>query len=192
VEYNRGRFGQEELLSKLKDYALLFGIAGAVVALDQWTKYLVQTRLAFGEYWSPFPWLTPFARILHSNNTGAAFGLFPAASSIFTIVAIIVSIGIVIYFPRVPRSQSALRIALALQLAGALGNLVSRLIDGTVTDFISIGRFAVFNVADSSISIGTAILVAVMWLEERRPSDEEAEPAGPAPTVPEGSDSDMG
>lgn len=179
-------------MSKLKDYALLFGIAGAVVALDQWTKYLVQTRLAFGEYWSPFPWLAPFARILHSNNTGAAFGLFPAASAIFTIVAIIVSIGIVIYFPRVPRSQYALRIALALQLAGALGNLISRLIDGTVTDFISIGRFAIFNVADSSISIGTAILVAVMWLEGRRPANEEVEPAGPTNPVPEGSDSDMG
>ena len=179
-------------MSKLRDYAALFGIAGAVVALDQWTKYLVQTKLAFGEYWSPFPWLTPFARILHSNNTGAAFGLFPAGSAIFTVVAIVVSIGIIIYYPRVPRQQLALRIALALQLAGALGNLISRLIDGTVTDFISIGRFAVFNVADSSISIGTAILIAVMWLEERRPSGPDQEQAEPVRSLSKGSDSDMG
>jgi signal peptidase II len=177
-------------LSKIKDYAVLFGIAGAVVALDQWTKYLVQTKLALGEYWSPFAWLMPFARIIHSNNTGAAFGLFPSGSLIFTIVAVIVSIGIIIYYPRVPRGQWALRIALALQLAGALGNLISRLIDGTVTDFISIGRFAVFNVADSSISIGTAILIAVMWLEERRPSKGEEQPPDPTPPLTEGADTD--
>jgi signal peptidase II len=179
-------------LSKLRDYAVLFGIAGAIVALDQWTKYLVQTKLAFGEYWSPFTWLTPFARILHSTNTGAAFGLFPAASAIITVVAIVVSIGIIVYFPRVPRQQLALRIALALQLAGALGNLISRLIDGTVTDFISIGRFAVFNVADSSISIGTAILIAVIWLEERRSPEPAQDPAEPAPSLSKGSDPDMG
>lgn len=155
-------------MTKLKDYLGLFGIAGGIVALDQWTKYLVRTKLAVGEYWSPFPWLTPFARILHSNNTGAAFGLFPSGSLIFSIVAVIVSIGIIYYFPSVPREQRALRLALSLQLAGALGNLISRLIHGTVTDFISVGRFAVFNVADSSISIGTALLIAVMWLEDRQ------------------------
>jgi len=179
-------------LSKLRDYITLFGVAGAVVALDQWTKYLVRTKLALGEYWSPFPWLTPFARILHSNNTGAAFGLFPSGSAIFTVVAILVSIGIVVYYPRVPRSQRALRFALALQLAGALGNLISRLIDGTVTDFISLGQFAIFNVADASISIGTAILIAVMWLEERHPSTPaEGQPAGEEP-LSDGADADMG
>ena len=179
-------------MSKIKDYAILFGITGAVVALDQWTKYLVQTRLALGEYWSPFPWLTPIARIIHSNNTGAAFGLFPSGSIIFTLVAVIVSIGIIFYYPRVPSGQRALRIALALQLAGALGNLISRLIDGTVTDFISIGRFAVFNVADSSISIGTAILIAVMWLEERRPPGNEEQPSDTTSPLSEGADTDSG
>jgi len=170
-------------LAKLKDYLSLFGIAAGVVAFDQWTKYLVRSNLAVGEYWSPFPWLAPFARIFHSNNTGAAFGLFPSGSMIFTIVAVIVSIGIIYYYPSVPREQRALRLALSLQLAGALGNLISRLIHGTVTDFISVGRFAVFNIADSSISVGTAILIAVMWLEDRharRTADEEAPTLEPA------------
>jgi signal peptidase II len=63
-------------------------------------------------------------------------------------------------------------LALVLQMGGALGNLISRLVEGTVTDFISIGSFAVFNVADSSISIGVAVLIAGMWLEERRASRE--------------------
>jgi signal peptidase II len=183
----------EDDLSKLKDYLGLFGVAAAILAFDQWTKYLVRANLAVGEYWSPFAWLTPFARILHSNNTGAAFGLFPSGGTIFSIVAIIVSIGIIYYYPSVPREQWALRLALSLQLAGALGNLISRLLNGTVTDFISIGRFAVFNVADSSISVGTAILIAVMWMEERhaRRSAHE-QPPGVEPVEHELPGTDMG
>jgi signal peptidase II len=60
-----------------------------------------------------------------------------------------------------------------MQLGGALGNLIDRVIQGPVTDFVSIGRFAVFNVADSSISIGTAVLVLVMWIDERRLTREQ-------------------
>jgi signal peptidase II len=158
--------------SKVKDYLILIGGASLIVALDQWTKYLVRSNLALSETWSPFEWLAPYARIVHWNNTGAAFGMFPSGSIIFTIIAIIVSLAILYYFPRVPAAQGALRLALVLQLGGALGNLISRLVQGSVTDFISIGSFAVFNVADSSISIGVAVLIAGMWLEERRASRE--------------------
>jgi signal peptidase II len=161
-------------LSKVRDYMVLLGIASVVVALDQWSKYLVRTNLNFGEAWSPMAWLLPYARILHSNNTGAAFGLFPAGATIFTVVAIIVALAILYYFPQVPSNQRALRLALSLQLGGALGNLVDRLFIGTVTDFISLGTFPVFNVADSSISIGTAILVVTMFILERRESLEAA------------------
>jgi signal peptidase II len=162
------------MTSKVKDYLILVGGAGFIVALDQWTKYLVRTNLALSETWSPFEWLAPYARIVHWNNTGAAFGIFPSGSLIFTIIAILVSIAILYYFPRVPSDQRALRIALVLQMGGALGNLTSRLIQGSVTDFISVGSFAVFNVADSSISIGVAVLIAGMWLEERRAARERA------------------
>ncbi|MGD8814052.1 MAG: signal peptidase II [Anaerolineales bacterium] len=152
----------------MHDYLVLLGIAGAIVALDQWTKYLVRTRLDFGEAWSPWDWLMPYARIVHWNNTGAAFGLFPAGGVIFTVVAVLVAAAILYYYPQVPRSQIGVRIALPMQLAGALGNLIDRLSIGTVTDFVSLGAFPVFNVADASISIGVAVLVVFMWLEDRR------------------------
>jgi signal peptidase II len=147
---------------------ILLGCAGLIVALDQWTKYVVRSELAVGETWMPIAWLAPYARVIHWNNTGAAFGLFPSASMIFTIVAFVVSVAILYYFPRVPSGQWPLRVALVLQLGGALGNLIDRLIVGTVTDFISVGTFPVFNVADASISVGVAVLVAGMWVEERR------------------------
>jgi signal peptidase II len=152
---------------------ILLGIAGAVIALDQWAKYLVRVRLQVGEAWSPVEWLMPYIRLVHWNNTGAAFGLFPSGGLIFTLVAVVVSLAILYYFPRVPQAQVALRIALALQLGGAVGNLISRLTVGTVTDFISVGTFPVFNFADASISIGVAILIAAMWLEERRNRAQE-------------------
>lgn len=158
--------------SKVKDYLILIGGAGLIVAFDQWTKYLVRSNLALSETWSPFEWLAPYARIVHWNNTGAAFGMFPSGSMIFTVIAIVVTLAILYYFPRVPSQQGALRLALILQMGGALGNLISRLFQGSVTDFISIGSFAVFNVADSSISVGVAVLIAGMWLEERRASRE--------------------
>ncbi|HET6946733.1 MAG TPA: signal peptidase II [bacterium] len=155
-------------MTRARDYVFLSAVASVIVALDQWTKYLVRTRLEVGEIWAPVPALAPYVRIVHWNNTGAAFGLLPSASLVFTIVAIIVSVAIIFYFPRVPGSQPILRLALAMQLGGAVGNLIDRLWQGTVTDFISIGTFPVFNVADSCISIGVALLVAAMWVEERR------------------------
>lgn len=166
-------------MQKVRDYLLLLGVAGAIVALDQWTKYLVRTRLLLGETWSPFEWLAPYARIVHWNNTGAAFGIFPAGGTIFTVVAVLVVAAIIFYYPQVPRDQIGVRIALPMQLGGALGNLIDRLSIGSVTDFMSIGPIPVFNVADASISIGVAVLVVVMWIEERhRRRDEAADETG--------------
>jgi len=161
--------GLEEDLTKARKYLMLIGIAGIVVALDQWTKYMVRTNLQIGETWMPIEWLARYVRVVHWNNTGAAFGLVPSASLFFAIVAVVVSIAIIIYYPRIPKEQIAIRFALALQLGGALGNLIDRIIANlTVTDFISVGTFPVFNVADSSVSIGCAVLIAAMWIEERK------------------------
>jgi signal peptidase II len=161
--------GMEGDLTKARKYLMLIGIAGIVIAIDQWTKYLVRTKLQIGETWMPIDWLAPYVRVVHWNNTGAAFGMIPSGSLFFAIVAILVSIAIIIYYPRIPKEQIAIRFALALQLGGALGNLIDRVIANlTVTDFISVGTFPVFNVADSSVSIGCAVLIAAMWIEERK------------------------
>ena len=151
-------------------YVFLFGIAGLIVALDQWTKSLVHENLALSETWLPdsLNWLSPYARIVHWYNTGAAFGMFQSGSMVFTVLAIIVIGAIIYYFPRVENNDWTLRLAMSMQLAGAAGNLIDRLrFDGRVTDFISVGTFPVFNVADASISIGTVILLVGVYLQER-------------------------
>ena len=151
-----------------------------MIALDQWTKWLVRTNIPFQQAWLPesLLWLMPYARIVHWSNSGAAFGSFQNGNTVFTILAIIVIIAILYYYPRVEAGDWALRLAMGLQLGGAAGNLIDRLMAGKVTDFISIGNFAVFNVADSSISVGVAILVLGVWIKEQ--NDKKKAPSGDA------------
>jgi signal peptidase II len=137
--------------------------------LDQWTKALVRAKIPLGTDWLPdsLSWLLPYARIRHWYNTGAAFGIFQNGNLVFTILAIIVIILILYYFPRTQRNDWWLRIAMILQFSGAAGNLIDRLLFAHVTDFLSVGRFAIFNVADASISVGVAVLVLGVWIKER-------------------------
>ena len=151
-----------------KKYWQLFTIAVVLVVLDQITKQIVRTSLAIGETWTPFEWLAPYARIVHWNNTGAAFGIFQGYNPVFMILAIVVSCAIIYYYPRVPREERLIRFALGMQLGGALGNLVDRFTVGQVTDFISVGNFAVFNIADSGISVGVALLLLGIYLNEQK------------------------
>lgn len=150
-------------------YLPLVIFASLIVALDQWTKWLVRTNIPFGGSWLPngWEWLSPYARIVHWYNTGAAFGMFQNGNTIFAILAVIVILVIFYYYPQVERSDWYLRLAMGMQMAGAAGNLVDRLTVGKVTDFISVGTFPVFNVADSSISVGVAVLLLGVWIKER-------------------------
>jgi signal peptidase II len=154
----------------IRDYIILLLTAGAVVTLDQWTKWLVRENLPFQGTWLPewLDWLSPYARIVHWHNSGAAFGMFQDASAIFTVLAFLVIGAILYYFPRVDSGDWSLRLAMGLQMGGAMGNLVDRLVrDGKVTDFISVGSFPVFNVADSSISMGVVVLLVSVWIKEQ-------------------------
>ena len=153
----------------LRDYLSLFGMAGIIIALDQWTKALVRANIAPSEMWLPdnLTWLMPYARLINWHNSGAAFGSFQGFSWIFTLLAFVVAGLIIYYYPRVEAGDWWLKLAMGLQLGGALGNVVDRLArGGQVTDFISIGNFAVFNIADASISIGVAILLLGVWIKE--------------------------
>ena len=154
----------------VQKYWQIVVIATVIVVLDQWTKGLVEANIPLGGRWLPesLAWLDPYARIVHWYNTGAAFGIFKEGSMVFTALAFVV-IGLIIYFyPHVEEADWSLRLAMSMQLGGATGNLIDRLTIGHVTDFISVGNFAVFNVADASISVGAAVLFLGIWIMERR------------------------
>ncbi len=138
-------------------------LAAAVLVLDQGTKTAVESYLA---PYQPVAVL-PFFNLTLMYNTGAAFSFLSDASGwqrwLFTIVGLAVSAGIVWWLRRLYGNERLLAAALALILGGALGNVVDRMLIGHVVDFIQLyaGRYywPAFNVADSAISIGAALIV---------------------------------
>jgi signal peptidase II len=167
------------------DYVFLFLLGAAVVGLDQWTKALVRADIPLGGDWLPRPlsWLLPYARIVHWNNSGAAFGFFQNGGLLFALLAIVVAGVIIYYYPTVPRRDVLMRLALGLLLGGSIGNLIDRLafghisqlVFGSVTDFISIGNFAVFNVADSCVTVGVCLLILSAWFNDRAEKKNKAQ-----------------
>ncbi|MBT3188105.1 MAG: signal peptidase II [Anaerolineae bacterium] len=165
-------------MKAIKNYLFLFTIASVLVALDQGTKNLVRANIPTGGTWLPEGWqnLAPYARAVHWHNRGAAFGMFQNGALVFTVLAFVVIIAIIWFYHQIEPNDWFLRLALAMQLAGAAGNLTDRLLfDGTVTDWISVGNFAVFNVADASITVGTAIMLIGVWIMEKREKQARAE-----------------
>lgn len=158
-------------------YSDLFIISGLLIVLDQWIKYLVRINIAIGQSWVPWSWLEPFVRIVHWKNTGAAFGMLQSFGGLFTILAIVVSLAILYYFPQVPHGDWSLRLAMCLQLGGAVGNLIDRLTIGWVTDYLSIWILPIFNLADASITLGVVVLLAGVWWKERSKTHSHPTPA---------------
>lgn len=151
-----------------KNTIWLFVISLIIVGLDQYTKWLVRSNLALGEMWSPWEWLAPYARIVYWKNTGVAFGMLQGMNPVFIILAAAVAFGIIYYYPSISRKDWMIRLALIMELGGAIGNLVDRIAIGHVVDFISVGNFPVFNIADSCITVGVVILIIGVWIQEKR------------------------
>ncbi len=149
--------------------APFFLIAVAVFVLDQATKAVVRGNLSLGESWPSDDWLV---KITHVTNSGAAFGILQG-QGMFLIVTAVLAIGaIVFYYACPPLEHGLLRLALGLQLGGAGGNLLDRVRFGEVTDFIDFPRYPSFNIADSSIVIGLAVLIGFFVLSENRKTSE--------------------
>ena len=146
-ETQPGRFKLDSIINFIKrywsDYLFMFLIAGVIISLDQWTKIWCGRTSRWAATGCPawLAWLMPYARVRYWYNSGAAFGLFQNGNLVFTILAIIVACVILYYLPRTSRKDWWLRLALAMQFTGAVGNLVDRLQFGHVTDFISVGTF---------------------------------------------------
>lgn len=165
----------------LFNYLFLFSGAALVVTLDQWTKALARQNIPLGGSWTPLPWLAPLVNFVHQTNAGAAFGMFQGGSLLFTVLAVIISLGIIYFFPKLAQSSWGLRVALTMQLGGALGNLVDRILfNGHVTDFITLLSFTIINLADAFVTLGTAILILTILIEDHRKASQPALAAAPA------------
>tara|TARA_Y100000590_G_scaffold115271_1_gene131474 strand:- start:254 stop:871 length:618 start_codon:yes stop_codon:yes gene_type:complete len=151
---------------------LLAALILVVFLIDQSTKSWIRHSLIEGR---SFP-ETGFFRITHVSNTGSAFGLFPN-QTLFLLIASVVGIGVLlIFFRRQAGKDWLVRTSLGLQLGGAAGNLVDRITMGKVTDFLDVGAWPIFNLADVSIVSGIVILA---WLLYRSPVEVPSKDSEP-------------
>ncbi|MBI2916415.1 MAG: signal peptidase II [Chloroflexi bacterium] len=143
-------------------------VALAVVVLDQITKFLVRTYIPLGQ---SIP-KDSLVRLTHVTNTGAAFGLFQGQAALFLWLGIVtMAVVLLLLFYRSPTFGNPwARLALGLELGGGVGNLIDRVRWGQVVDFVDVGFWPVFNVADSSISVGVVVLAAYLFLSGRKPA----------------------
>ena len=157
-------------------YRILLGVTVVSLILDQWTKWLVDTKMALHE---SIPLIDNFLALTYVRNKGAAFGIF--ADSTFRIpffisVSVVAVFGIAWFFRKVADEQRLLQWALALIFSGAIGNLIDRIRFGEVVDFVDAHwyqyHWPAFNVADSAISIGVTLLLLDMVRDEWRKKKE--------------------
>ena len=152
-----------------KDLVLL-PLAALVFLADQFSKSLVREFLALRE---SIP-AEGFFRISHTYNTGSAFGLFQGQNSPLILASLIgVTVLVLIYYSQ-RRPTLLLRLSLGLQLGGAAGNLLDRVLLGRVTDFLDVGAWPIFNVADASIVTGLVLLGWIFVTGGREAKREEA------------------
>jgi len=148
-----------DLISRLVRHWLAVLLVVVLVSADQLTKYLISHNMALGE---SIP-TTGFFRLTYVHNTGSAFGLLQGQNALLT-TASFLGVALLLWMYRTHGAQAKLlRVSLALMLAGAMGNLIDRLAYGKVIDFVDIGRWPIFNVADSSIVTGGIVLAWIMF-----------------------------
>lgn len=157
---------------KSQNWFTLLGVAALTVMADRISKTIIVHSLERFETWHPpLSLLKSVFSLTHTSNTGAAFGLFPDQGVLFIIIAFVVITAIVFYYRHLPDGFGLVRVALGLQLGGALGNLIDRLNQGYVTDFIDFNfwplhNWPVFNLADSAIVVGVGLLALTMLRED--------------------------
>lgn len=161
---------QNKSLSNNRLVAITAVLSTALIIfiLDQFTKSLVLQNLSLYGTWEPIPALGRLVRIIHTLNSGAAFGLFTGGGNIFMVVAAVVALAIVYYVITYPSLPWLVRLSLGLMMGGATGNMWDRITHGSVTDFVQIGFWPIFNVADFSIVTGVIILAYWMWQEDMK------------------------
>jgi signal peptidase II len=141
-------------------------VAAAVVIVDRITKIYVERH--FGVPYGPRQVVDHVLYLTVTRNAGAAFGLFQNFTLGFLLISAVVMIGILIYYGRLPSGDWPARLGLALVFGGAIANAYDRGVTGSVVDFIQIPNWPIFNVADSAISVGVAVLlIGTVWRSGR-------------------------
>lgn len=149
----------------------------AVLGVDQASKRWAVAALGPNPRDHTITLVGDWFNLVYTRNTGIAFGLFQNRAGLFTATAIVITIGaLYVYATYLPNHSAWVQTAMGLVLGGAVGNILDRLRVGYVIDFISIGWWPVFNLADSAITVGVTMLAIYLILIGNEPA--------PAPRPP--------
>lgn len=138
-------------------------VLAAVVAVDQGTKLWVTGTLERGERRD----LLPLVDLVNTRNTGVAFGLLQDNGALVGIAVGVAVVALLVYFAR-NSHRPALWLPVGILLGGALGNVIDRVREGAVIDFLKFPAWPAFNVADAAITVGVVVLFVVVELNARR------------------------
>lgn len=162
---------------KLKSLSVYAVVLAAAIAFDQWIKYLVEARLVMHEAVE----VLPFLALYRTYNTGIAFSMFSSVGDTGLIVLSLAVVAFVLFLAlRTEPSQMLSRLGFTLIIGGAAGNLIDRAVYGHVIDYIlfhtPVWSFAVFNLADSFITVGAGLVIldeVLGWWRERAASSKD-------------------
>jgi len=140
-----------------RPWARAAAVTAGVLVLDQVTKAIVRTSIPRGGREE----VLPFLDLVHTRNTGVAFGALAGGGAIVTVVIALALMALLAYFATHLHRPWAW-LPTGMLLGGALGNIVDRIRDGAVTDFVKFPHFPAFNVADSAITVGVVVLLIVL------------------------------
>ncbi len=150
---------------------LYYLISLFIILIDQWSKWAIVHKMNLYE---SVPIIQGWLHITSIRNTGAAFSLLQNQRWFFIILTLIIVVFIVVFIHKNSKKNKLFSFALAFILGGAVGNLIDRVITGQVVDFIDVRiiHFAIFNIADSAITIGVGLLIIDLLFNKEEKTKE--------------------
>ena len=149
----------------MKKRGIVAGIIAALIVLDQLVKAYVVQNIALGEIKS---WIPNLVSLTYLQNRGAAFSILQDQQLLFAVITLVVVVGAIWYLHKHMEDSFWMVLGLTLIIAGGLGNFIDRVSQGFVVDMFHLDfiNFAIFNVADSYLTVGVIILLLAMLKEE--------------------------
>lgn len=140
-----------------------------ILVLDQITKFIIASLMKVGDSFEVIP---NFLNITSHRNDGAAWGILSGKMSFFFIITIIILVVLIVFYIKEAKNNLLMQIAISLLFAGALGNFIDRVLHGEVVDFVDTYifgyNFPIFNVADSSLTIGVLLIIIALLTDMKK------------------------
>ncbi|MEE0510561.1 MAG: signal peptidase II [Peptococcaceae bacterium] len=150
-------------MNKTVKFILPYLFAIIVLLVDQGSKALVREQMSLGE---SIPVIKNVFHLTYIENTGVAFGMFSGHTNLFVIVSLMVLIGLIVFAWKEGPNSLLMHYGIAMVVAGALGNIIDRIMKASVTDMFDFQIWPIFNVADIAVCVGFGLLVLYIFFDQ--------------------------